>query len=160
MTTIKNTIDKFGRRRGGDGRTVIRGPPGVGFKLTPDKQFDIQYKRLKNIGDPIDQTDGVTRMYVDELMQERFDAYSKFIHKKITDLVDTVRQNINKEVETVKREQDTLVTRVAKVEQSVEESFPNKIAAVVVESHPNKIAAVSNTSTKGLEKIEKIWLAA
>jgi hypothetical protein len=58
------SLDKFGRYLVGaddgvniDGR---QGPPGEGFKLTPDKQnYDLQKKRLVNLGDPVHETDAV-----------------------------------------------------------------------------------------------------
>lgn len=67
MASGNNTIDKFGRSKRREGRAVIiRGPPGAGFKLTADKDYDIQGKRLKNIGESVDHLDAVTRKYVDD----------------------------------------------------------------------------------------------
>lgn len=67
MGGVHNTIDKFGRRGNGVYETVSkRGPSGVGFKLSKDNQFDIEGKRLKNIGYPKEKKDAVCMMYVDE----------------------------------------------------------------------------------------------
>lgn len=67
MGGINNTIDKFGRSKHRDRKAVvIRGPAGVGFKLTSDKHYDIQGKRLQNVGEPIEDMDGVTRNYVED----------------------------------------------------------------------------------------------
>lgn len=64
MSTANNTIDKFGR--GGGAKLVkIRGPPGIGFKFTSDQNYNIQQKRLTNIGEPTDTSDATTRNYVD-----------------------------------------------------------------------------------------------
>ena len=41
------------------------GPPGVGFKLTDDGNFDIDGKQLTNVGDPIWDKDAATKRYID-----------------------------------------------------------------------------------------------
>ena len=43
----------------------IQGAPGVGFSLTADGNYDINGKRLTNIGAPSDNTDAATKKYVD-----------------------------------------------------------------------------------------------
>ena len=114
-----NTIDKFGRQRSALNKSIIvRGPPGVGFNVTADNHFDIQNKRLKNIGEPVDNQDGVTRDYVDKnigkcmkdikeshiaFMENQWSDYSKFIYDKITKMIDEVRQYIQKEISEVKK---------------------------------------------------------
>lgn len=73
MVRVKNNIDKFGRRS--DGKiAIIRGPPGIGFKLIDDKNYDIQGKCLKNVGDPNDKQDGATRDYVDRCIHQTLNA--------------------------------------------------------------------------------------
>lgn len=51
------SIDKFGRRKRGAKATP--GPKGVGFKLTPDGQYDMEDKRLVNVADPVQDKDAV-----------------------------------------------------------------------------------------------------
>lgn len=59
------SLDKFGRYLVGadDGVNLDQhgkqGPPGEGFKLTLDKQYDLQNKRLVNVGDPKNNVDAV-----------------------------------------------------------------------------------------------------
>ena len=43
----------------------LPGVPGVGFKLTDDGNFDIDGKRLTNVSQPTDGSDGTTKAYVD-----------------------------------------------------------------------------------------------
>ena len=43
-----------------------RGPPGVGFQLTDDGNYDIDGKRLTDVSKPVDGTDAATKAYVDE----------------------------------------------------------------------------------------------
>ena len=41
------------------------GPPGIGFKLTDDGNYDIDGKRLTNVSQPIDARDVATKAYID-----------------------------------------------------------------------------------------------
>ena len=44
----------------------IQGAPGVGFSLTANGNYDINKKRLTNVGAPSDNTDAATKEYVDD----------------------------------------------------------------------------------------------
>lgn len=47
-----------------------QGPPGVGFKLTDDGNYDMNKKILKNVGEPIDLSDSVTKSYVENIQND------------------------------------------------------------------------------------------
>lgn len=55
------TVDKFGRYRGYQNRA---GPPGIGFHLNADGNYDMQDKILCNVGDPKSLKDGINRKYL------------------------------------------------------------------------------------------------
>ena len=42
-----------------------QGLPGIGFKLTDDGDFDIDSKRLTDVGKPTESSDATTKAYVD-----------------------------------------------------------------------------------------------
>ena len=44
----------------------IQGAPGVGFSLTANGNYDINKKRLTNVGAPTDNNDSATKKYVDD----------------------------------------------------------------------------------------------
>ena len=44
----------------------IQGAPGVGFSLTTDGNYDMNKKRLTNVGAPSANTDAATKKYVDD----------------------------------------------------------------------------------------------
>ena len=44
----------------------IQGAPGVGFSLTADGNYDMNKKKLTNVGAPSDNTDAATKKYVDD----------------------------------------------------------------------------------------------
>ena len=52
------SLDLFGRQLIEE-KEVQRGPPGIGFVLTPESQFGIQNKRLCNVSRAIEPTDAV-----------------------------------------------------------------------------------------------------
>ena len=53
------SVDVFGRKLGVSKTDNSRGPPGVGYKLTSDGQYDIQNKRICNLATPNEATDAV-----------------------------------------------------------------------------------------------------
>lgn len=55
------SIDVFGRQLTPSMMMMnLRGPPGKGFQLTTDGQYDIQKKRLCNVAEPLQPSDAVT----------------------------------------------------------------------------------------------------
>lgn len=74
------TIDKFGR--GSKSSTKgIKGPKGDGFNVTADGNYDMQEKRLTNLGVSVESRDAVTKEYVDSklitLDNDGFDLRNK-----------------------------------------------------------------------------------
>ena len=43
-----------------------RGPPGVGFKLTSDGNYDVDNKKLTNVATPTGNADAATKKYIDD----------------------------------------------------------------------------------------------
>ena len=43
-----------------------RGPPGIGFTLTSDGDFDIRKKRLTAVGSPTEASASTNKEYVDQ----------------------------------------------------------------------------------------------
>ena len=43
-----------------------RGPPGVGFKLTSDGNYDVDNKKLTNVATPTTNADAATKKYIDD----------------------------------------------------------------------------------------------
>lgn len=62
---MKLSIDKFGGYLGYTSKDRTNpGLPGVGFKLTSANNYDIENKRLTNVGESIDSSDAATVNYV------------------------------------------------------------------------------------------------
>lgn len=71
------------------------GPPGVGFKLTNDGNYDMESKLLKNVLHPQEDNDSSTKKYVDDLKNKclirnngYFNARNKCIRNIATPLED------------------------------------------------------------------------
>lgn len=58
------SVDVFGRILEGRKTSVIKGSPGIGYKLTKDNHYDIDSKRLCNIADPQESGDAVNKRFL------------------------------------------------------------------------------------------------
>ena len=56
----------------------LQGAPGVGFNLTSTGDYDMVNKKLRNVGNPVSNTDAATKKYVDD---HKFDN-SEFVKLK------------------------------------------------------------------------------
>jgi hypothetical protein len=86
---MKSSIDKFGGYIGYASRENLKvGPPGKGFKLTPLGDYDMENKRLTNIGDCIDSKDAVTKNYILETCPVFEEKQVNLRKRKITNVGD------------------------------------------------------------------------
>lgn len=69
---MNRTVNKFGHYRGFQNKV---GPPGVGFLLNADGNYDIQNKILSNVKDPVSDNDATTKKFVRKMCPY-------FIHSK------------------------------------------------------------------------------
>ena len=63
------SVDVFGRKLGQRTETSSsssRGPPGIGFKITIDGQYDLEDRRLCNVAEPINTHDAVNLAYLEK----------------------------------------------------------------------------------------------
>ena len=54
----------------------LRGSPGVGFSLTSDGNYDMNNKKLKNIGEGVESSDAVTKHQLEVSMNTKADKTS------------------------------------------------------------------------------------
>lgn len=78
------SIDVFGRHLGSN--KIVKGPPGIGFNLTKQGDFDLENKKLCNIANPVDDKDAVNfKTLQDKLTDESnilWEAFEK-IEKRL-----------------------------------------------------------------------------
>lgn len=60
------SVDVFGRKL--DKKEGSRGPPGVGYKITEDGQFDADDKRICNLAHPTRPGDAVNLLFITQLL--------------------------------------------------------------------------------------------
>ena len=79
------SIDIFGRvlDQHEELKESRRGPPGVGFNLTVDGLFNIDNKRLTNIGHASDSSDAINLQLVQEMM--------KHVYERIENVEETLQ---------------------------------------------------------------------
>ena len=53
------SVDLFGRSLDRKSKSVCRGPPGVGYKLTGTSHYDVENKKICNLAFPLDSQDAV-----------------------------------------------------------------------------------------------------
>ena len=68
------SVDVFGRHLNASLHTGSRGPPGEGFKKTTNGHFDLDGRKLRNVGDPEEDQDGATLGAVRVIVDNRISS--------------------------------------------------------------------------------------
>lgn len=95
----------FGRQLGRT--TGSRGPPGVGYKLTADDQFDVENKRLRNVATPRDSGDAVN---LDTLRKLLFSEV-----RSVYNVTDALRSEIENIKLAIQMNQDETAEKIRKI---------------------------------------------
>lgn len=140
------SIDKFGRRKdlSKEGR---KGDPGIGFQLTSDGHYDMQRKRLINVGDAIDDFDAVNRKNAFTCQEDYFDARDK----RITHLADpkeshnavTLQYYLNTKYNCEARQLKNLASPIANTD------------AVTKKYTDDKLITIRSTTEKKINQIKR-----
>uniref|UniRef100_A0ABD2WBF5 Uncharacterized protein n=1 Tax=Trichogramma kaykai TaxID=54128 RepID=A0ABD2WBF5_9HYME len=103
---------------------IPRGPPGHGYKATPNGNYDLMQKRLTNMAHPVDDMDAVTlqvmNYYMDAVRsksQRGIDDVSSKLHQSVSDMtrmfyasVENIKQSIDS-LEKKRKELEKLLDR-------------------------------------------------
>ena len=107
------SIDVFGRHSK-RAQTASRGPPGIGFKITPEGHYDMDNKRLLNVAEAKEQKDAVNLNLLQRLVQQEMKIIYDVIASLRTEvvnnfqLIDALDNSIKKSIKTVKIDSDAL----------------------------------------------------
>lgn len=82
------SIDKFGRYNRHMRINVVRGPTGEGFRLTDEGDYDIDNKRLCNVGNAVSEEDAVSFKILKENCLYQTDNQYDVALKNIINLAD------------------------------------------------------------------------
>ena len=100
------SVDVFGRQLGGTGGS--RGPPGIGYKLTSDGQYNIDNKRLCNVAEPTQSGDAVNL----ETLQRIVGMEMKSVHEVIA----KIRKDLNNLDLIVEADRDELDAKLLEIQ--------------------------------------------
>lgn len=81
------SVDVFGRQL--NQAEGVRGPRGIGYKITTDGQYDIENKRLCNLAQPINLNDAVNLETLQTKIEAEVQRVLKPLRKKVRNLTDT-----------------------------------------------------------------------
>lgn len=100
------SVDAFGRtlKRSATGE---RGPPGIGYKLTSDGHFDAENKKLCNLADPTQPSDGVNLNILKTLVESEIKDTLQIVSRLREDL-----DNLEVKVKEHRRDVDENVTKL------------------------------------------------
>lgn len=106
------SVDVFGRTLNKAEGT--RGPPGIGFKLTKEGQFDIENKRLCNIAAPNELNEAVNLETLQRIIRIEIDKVTSITSqlsseiKELDILVDIHRDELDDKIRALSIQLDTL----------------------------------------------------
>ena len=112
----KMSLDVFGRNL--EGTQVSRGPPGLGFNFSPDGNFDMENKRLCNVGEPIDLNDAVSMQTLKSVLQTEMNYLaSKLVViseaiEKYQEQIESFRSDIDNKVQYLYKESDRNISAI------------------------------------------------
>lgn len=117
------SIDVFGRQLI---RTAItRGPPGRGFKLTSDGQFDIENKRLSNVSDAFDLQDAVNVKFLQKVIEAELEKIFKIIEAQKQEIGEIHNNNnlfysvLEQKFNNINRDITALQNKLQELEQEI-----------------------------------------
>ena len=115
------SVDKFGRHESSFIHQVLRGPPGEGFQLTEDGNFDLKRKRVCNLADPINDEEAVNLKTIrtltlncdtNDVMFDGKNKRIKNIASAIGDADAVSRQYLLTEINKVKKELNDKIDKI------------------------------------------------
>ena len=94
------SVDAFGRA---SKRSKIgeRGPPGEGYKLTSQGDYDLDNRKLRNLADPAEETDAVTLKVLNNKIDILTVGLQKSITARLREYVDQFADNFEKQIEKI-----------------------------------------------------------
>ena len=110
------SVDAFGRTL--KDSKVVRGPPGVGYKLTSEGDYDLDYKKLCNVADPSESGDAINLKFLIKSLGE--------ISKTVSEIKDQI-DNLNKDLKIHRSEIDeNVITLGLRIQEINEKSNGNR----------------------------------
>lgn len=137
-----NSLDKFGRKTKTQ-RVIVNNGRGIGFKLSPEGDYDMQRKRIVNLGEPTLMTDSATANYVEAVNRETYDVLVKALQDALAKAMDIMHN------------------KIGEVEKRISEEvriFYNRVEAIELNQQSNRVTQnkLFTTATNKIERLEQI----
>ena len=134
------SIDVFGKPLTNRYSGGQRGPPGIGFKLTAEGNFDLEERKLCNVGEPQQESDAVTlksvRMTVEKALSSLYDIKNDGIAVKL--LEDKLRKDLKDQMQNYEILYDLVIRNTKSI---------NKLDTLITQNDKND----DNNALKGFE---------
>lgn len=85
-----------------------QGPPGIGFKLTTDGDFDLENKKLCNLGLPVNPNDAVSLSVLEDKINKKLDLLQRRLSFEIGQIRLKLRDIENKKKKHKKKKEEQL----------------------------------------------------
>lgn len=154
-----SSINKFGsRRRDKSSIQVIRGKPGLGFKLTSDNQYDMEARSLRNISEPKFSGDAATKQYADILnfnMEVRVFEMEKSMEQAVTkQYVDLMNYNTENRVFELEKLYSVVKNKEIKGTSDGQYDMQDKALTNISDPRNSKDAATKQYTDRKIDELE------
>lgn len=131
------SVDVFGRSLK-IGEKILKGSPGTGYILTDSGDYDIQDKKLCNVGEAVIENDAVNlqllKKYIRKLNQEIVTDQFNPLNERLQELSDQVLQERERFVLFTRKIIWPLLEEIKKVTVSVEnENFQQNLSKIMLD---------------------------
>lgn len=157
------TVDKFGRAAhpAGKGGRQQQGPPGVGFKLTINKDFDVERKKICNLANPQNDMDAVNMQST--LVIKSTDDYVSARKRRLIDLKEPIAESdaVTKKYvhDAISKISDHILSQCMLLEPTTNQNFYARNKQINAVAQPSKDEDATNKKYVDKEikrKIHKI----
>ena len=101
----------------------LRGPPGIGFKLTDDGNYDMENKVLKNCHNPVDDQDVSTKHFVQTELEKNYFGLRQIIEDSKNNFNDSFLNFVRETAERIKNLDSALRGEIADSVSKLDDRF-------------------------------------
>lgn len=147
------SVDKFGRYQDAARGATLRGPPGEGFKFTTDGDYDMEHKRLRNVGaNELSNTDAVS-LEVLKHYERQLHAYASSKYTELSEEVKTSYETIKTHYTDITLKLESMLIQLVNDRVTKSETESRKYVDAVMEHHRQKAIKEATSAYNTIEPI-------
>lgn len=115
----------------------IRGPPGIGFKLTETEDYDIQNKLLCNIGQPTEFNHAVNLRTLLEWLMAIYASINK-VDSELKSMINFLKEQISKlkiKIIHIEQKVNKNSTIIKNINSEITEEIGPRISGIVIDKN-------------------------